>query len=524
MKLAQKVLIVYLATTAGVTVMICGALYLSLKSITAFLFTVPVVVLGMSLFWWLVNRLVVRPMELLVSGVREIYAGGASKPIEIKSKDEIGFLASALNGMTIKLRESRGVSEEKVNEKTAELAKTVKESEEKNRALAETKKAVFDLLAEVDKEKKKAMEERDKIDTILHSIGEGVFVIDTDHRIILINQIAADMSGSKIETCLSRRYDEALRFVYERDESMAATFVQEAMDTGEMKGMTTHTMLLKTDGEKIAVATSASPLKDGGGKVIGCVVVFRDVTRERNIDRMKTEFISLASHQLRTPLSAMKWFAEMLISGDAGKLTDEQREFVVNIYQSNERMIELVNSLLDVSRIESGRIIIDPRPTDLVELVKEVEPEIKQKVEEKKQNFVISAHENLPKINVDPKLIREVYKNLLTNAVKYTPEGGEIDVFISRKDEDIISQVSDNGYGVPKAEQGKVFQKFFRADNIVKRETEGTGLGLYLAKAIVESSGGRIWFESEEGKGTSFWFSLPMAGTKPKAGEVGLNT
>jgi len=280
--------------------------------------------------------------------------------------------------------------------------------------------------------------------------------------------------------------------------------------------------LIKKDGTKIAVADSAAPLKDKDNKVFGCVVVFRDVTKEREIDKMKTEFVSLASHQLRTPLSAIKWFLEMVLGGDAGKINEEQKELLQQASESNERMINLVNGLLNVSRIESGRLTLEPKLTDLVKLSKTVISEVNPIIKAHNQKLNFLASKDIPKVNIDPKLISQVIANLLSNASKYTPARGKIDFNIQVKDKDIIFTVKDNGMGIPQSQQNKIFEKFFRADNVVSTDTEGTGLGLYVAKAVVEASGGNIGFNSTEKKGSTFWFRLPLSGSKGIKGEKSL--
>jgi len=377
---------------------------------------------------------------------------------------------------------------------------------------------------ELQSQNRRIAEANARNEAVLSSIGEGVVVVSDKGEVIFINSAALSMLQTSEDKVLGQHLMRAIVALDGEKKPLSADDnpMQEALMKGNKK-ISRDILFVRQDQSTFPVAATASPvfLQD---VLIGGVLVFRDITHEKQVDRMKTEFISLASHQLRTPLSAMKWFAEMLLAGDAGELSAEQKEMVENIYKSNERMIELINSLLNISRIESGRIIIDPQPTNLKKLLDEVILELTPKIKSKKQKVAISVHPGLPQINIDPRLIRHVYMNLLTNAIKYTSEEGEINVIISRSGEEIISQVSDNGYGIPKNEQDKVFQKFFRADNIVKVETDGTGLGLYLLKAIIDSSGGRIWFESEEGKGTTFWFSLPMGGSKAKVGEVTINS
>jgi PAS domain S-box-containing protein len=435
-----------------------------------------------------------RPIKALTRATQKIAAGDLTQRVPMQSQSEYGQLAASFNTMADKLQQVYEGLERKVAEKTAQLAQKVEEVEA----------------------------EKVKDDALLSSIGEGMVAIDADGRVVKVNQPAAITLGIQENTLYGKKITEAVKFLDERGQEVAPEAKPGFLALHHGQKTEEVYQVAHPDNTKIAISVTSSPVRLQH-RTMGVIMVVRDVTKEREVDRMKTEFISLASHQLRTPLSAIRWFSEMLLSGDAGELSTEQKEFAKNISDSTDRMIQLVSSLLNISRIESGRIIIDPKPTDIQELVQGIVNDLQAKIKEREQNLAISVHEGLGKINLDPRMIGQVYLNLLTNAIKYTPKGGEITVIVSKKDDQIISQVTDNGYGIPKAQQGKMFQKFFRADNVAKVETDGTGLGMYLVKAIIESSGGLIWFESEEGKGTTFWFSLPASGMKAKAGEVSLD-
>jgi len=269
----------------------------------------------------------------------------------------------------------------------------------------------------------------------------------------------------------------------------------------------------RKNGELYEAEVHVSPILNEKGDLLFFVGIEKDLSRRKSIERMKTEFISLASHQLRTPLSAVKWFSEMLLDGNAGNLTKMQKEFVLKVNKSNEREIQLVNSLLNVSRIESGKIVVMPRETNLKKLVEKLISEMKVDSNWGNKKLTFLVDKNVPNLRIDPDLINHVYSNLLANAINYTPNAGKISVKIRLKGGKVISEVKDGGIGIPKGEQDRIFEKFFRASNAMKKNTDGNGLGLYLIKAIIESSGGKIWFTSSEGKGTTFTFSLPVKGT-----------
>ncbi|MBI4079046.1 MAG: PAS domain-containing protein [Candidatus Levybacteria bacterium] len=503
------------------------------------------------------------PLTHITQTMHAVAQGNFSKKILLRANDEIGQLVSAFNKMMSRL-ETEYRDLDRFNKtmigrelRMISLKKELQEAKKKlgipqeqhlveavqayamsqtsaNQTAEDVRRSLLNVLEDL--EESKARIEREKIqdEAILQSIGDGMVATDANGNIIIINQAAQNMFGITAEEIIGKAVNDAILLAYEIEKIVPKNdnpFVV-ALSSGTKVTTTISNFLyfVRKDKTKFPVSMTVTPVVlksealNDAKKIVGAIGIFRDTTKEQEINRMKTEFISLASHQLRTPLSAIKWFTEMLVDGDAGELTKDQKDLLDNIHQSNERMIALVNSLLNISRIESGRIIIDPRPTDLGQLVSEVLTDLKAKLEQKKQKLVLSIHENLPKISIDPRLIRQVYMNLLTNAIKYTPEHGEITIFISKRHDAVISQISDNGFGIPQNQQDKVFQKFYRGENIVKVETDGTGLGLYLVKAIIDSSKGKIWFASKEREGTTFWFSLPLSGTPAKAGEVTLDS
>ena len=182
-------------------------------------------------------------------------------------------------------------------------------------------------------------------------------------------------------------------------------------------------------------------------------------------------------------------------------------------------MIDLVRNLLNISRIEMGVLAINPKPTDIGELIKEVTKEQVPFIQEKKHEVIVEIPEGLPKISTDPSLVRMIIRNLFGNAVEYTPAGGKITCTAEKKDKEIIIGIKDTGIGIPEKQQNQVFQKLFRGDNAIKEHSEGTGLELYITKAMVDALGGKIWFKSKEGEGTTFWVALPLKGPKTRPGQ-----
>ena len=362
----------------------------------------------------------------------------------------------------------------------------------------------------------KLEESRIKDEAILSSIGDGMVVTDKEGKIVIMNNQAELMLGWKFSDIKNQVMSDLISIedknwvrIQKNDHP-----IQLAITSGKRISNNSYYYVRK-DNAKFPVAITASPVILEN-EISGAILVFRDITKEVDIDRVKTEFVSLASHQIRTPLSTIRWYIEMLLSGDAGTLGDKQKEYLETIYTSTKRMIDLVNSLLSVSRLELGTFAVEPEPTNLVNIsnsaLKDLEPQIKNN----RLGVITNYDPNLPTINVDPKLMQIIFQNLVSNSIKYTPTGGEIKVEIKKRENDILIKISDNGYGIPQYQQNQIFTKLFRADNIKEKDSEGTGLGLYIVKSIIDHSGGEIWFESAENEGTAFYATIPLTGMTKK--------
>ncbi len=234
--------------------------------------------------------------------------------------------------------------------------------------------------------------------------------------------------------------------------------------------------------------------------------------RFEQLNKDKSEFVSTVSHQLRTPLSAIKWTLDTLLkTNDVGPLTTEQRALLMKAYEYNERIINLIRDMLGVDRIESGAMGFSFLDIDIVDLVNNIIDEVGNESKRRNVGLVITKEENLPKVSIDPQKMRAVFQNLIENSLKYTKSGGTITIDFKLKDPNTMNvTVSDNGIGIPKDQQSNIFNRFFRADNAKALDPEGSGLGLFIVKTIITRHGGDMTFESEEGKGTTFHITLPL--------------
>ena len=446
------------------------------------------------------KKQVAERLSRLTPILQKIAMGDFSENIVVPEKEEeFTELLASLNLMIDDLKElteaqkrAKEEVEQKVKERTKELRGRTEE-------LEDSKRALVNILEDVRVAQQGAEEEKNKTLSIITNFTDGLLFFDKENRLSLVNPKAENIFDVKSRDVIGRTIMELKTFPTLRS---LAELVGE-----EIKGVFRKEIKF---GEKLVLEVD-SVLVMRGEENLGSLVILHDVSREKMIERMKTEFVSLAAHQLRTPISAIKWTLRMLLDGDLGEITEDQRNFIEKTYLSNERMISLINDLLDITRIEEGRYLYRPTLAGLEDITQFVLNSYKEEFEKRKIKCIfLKPTKRLPAVKVDIEKIRLAIQNLIDNAMKYTPVAGEVTVSLKCGKKEIELSVKDTGVGVPKDQQNRVFTKFFRGVNVIRMETDGSGLGLYITKNIIEAHGGKIWFESEEGKGSTFYFSIPL--------------
>lgn len=353
------------------------------------------------------------------------------------------------------------------------------------------------------------------------SLADAILVCGVDGVVTQMNQAATELLGREARVIGER--PEAVLLMWREDGTKFSlrSLIDGARD-GRSSRIPDDLYIESEGGGKRYLAGYVAPFMLDDGALAGVVVTVRDVTIVHEADKVKANFLSIAAHQLRTPLTNIRWHLELALDNVAAALGAEGRGFIDDAYAASRRLIRLMGGILAAARLESGRVPFNPEPVNLGRMIDGIVDTLKERAE-KKNVRIVNAMPDLPLIALDPVLAREVFGNLIENAVRYNKEGGKVTVRAEARSSDVVVTVEDNGIGIPAEQQKKVFTKFFRAENAIHYSGEGTGLGLFLARYIANAWGGTITFDSEVGKGTRFHVLVPKKGMGEKAGSISLH-
>ncbi len=407
-----------------------------------------------------VGRSILAPIQALTRSVKDIEAGNLNLVVQPTGRDEIGQLAEAFNAMAARLREFRRTDQAKLlrTQQTTQLA--------------------------------------------IDSLPDAVAVVNPEGIVELANGTAR-----RLFNLTSGQPLEALGHAWLLDLFRA---VRESARAHEPQGYKSAVQMFDNGTERFFLPQGV-PIRDPGGALVGVTLVLIDVTRLRQLDELKSSLVSTVSHELRTPLTAIRLANHLLLSDRIGGLSAKQTEVVIESRDNADRLQGIIDNLLDMSRIESGRTTLEFTKQSPHDLVMEATDPLRMAIQDKGIQLVVDVAVDLPKVRADAARIGHVLANLLTNALRYTSAGGEIRVAAQADDTQVTFSVRDTGMGIPQMYQARVFERFFRVPGQNGQGSSGVGLGLAIAREIVQSHGGTIGVESKEGKGTTFRFTLPRA-------------
>ncbi|MDZ4655111.1 MAG: response regulator [Coriobacteriia bacterium] len=341
---------------------------------------------------------------------------------------------------------------------------------------------------------------RKRAEAILQSTADGLIVYSSQGLITFVNNTALLMLGLAVGDLLDTDHD------------LWSIFGLDPLDTFDPQrgGSQVREVTLEKPVHRV-IDVRTDPVIDDHGVYLGFVATIHDVTAEREIGQMKNEFVSTVSHELRTPLTSIKGYVDLILDEEAGEINDTQREFLSIVKENSDRLVNLINDLLDISRIESGRVHLKVQPLQLTERIRGAVDTFRAVLEQTGRTITVEVPDDLPPAAGDPDRVGQVLINFISNAIKYSPEGGNVWVRVEADDEFVRASVTDEGIGIAEEDMAQLFTKFYRIDSKLTCEIGGTGLGLSIVKSIIELLGGEVGCKSTSGEGSTFWFTLPRA-------------
>ena len=357
--------------------------------------------------------------------------------------------------------------------------------------------------------------EKRRLDAILENSADGVMILDPNLNIQVFNRALSNITGKKASEAIGRQHDDLIKWESLRTEHELSEAIENGWPMPGSANLYVEGDIKQSNGDVVSLGVTYAPLLNSRGRLINIITNVRDLTRYRQEEELQKTFISVVSHELKTPVSIIKGYAGTLKRPDA-KWTDEARnEYLTVIEEEADSLTDLIDNLLEASKLQSGTFSLN---LDEHICLKSLARRTARKFSAQNDyhDFSVEFPEQFPEVHADERRINQVFNNLVSNAIKYSPSGGPVQISGTIEDEGryVTVSVTDHGIGIPEHQRHRIFQKFSRLDNDLSRKTEGTGLGLFLSKAIIEAHGGRIWFHSNTDPdsgpvGTSFTFSLP---------------
>jgi PAS domain S-box-containing protein len=449
-----------------------------------------------------------------------IYAGNLYISLTARTAERRRDRTVAAIRMARELLLQRQAAEEALRAAHDELELRV---QERTAALAQANAALRTEVAVRQQMEEQVQEQRKWLEVTLASIGDGVIATDTRARIAFMNPVAEQLTGWSAQEGLGREIGEVFHVVDEQTRQAVEIPVTHALREGIGTSLANHSVLVNRHRQEIPIANSGAPIRSSDGTVYGAVTVFQDITARRQgelelleskraaeaADRTKSEFLATMSHELRTPLHVVLGYTDLLIEGHFGVLEEQQRESLYRIKRNADELSDLISALLDVSRLEAGRLPVEMKEVSVAALLQEIRKETQELQDQSPVEFVWRTEPDFPLLYTDAGKLKIVVKNLITNAVKFT-EAGSITVQARPHAEGAEITVRDTGVGIPADALALIFEPFQQIANSSKVQRKGTGLGLTIVKRLLELLGGTVSVESEQHRGSTFRIWLPI--------------